>query len=311
MSDSSIIIINDKNQWNDFVFNNTIETFHQSWEWGDVYSKNGHMVWHIGLTDKTKHLIATCLVIKIQAKRGTFLLIPHGPIYKNMGQLNTDPTIPLDSLQKITHYLIALAHKESCVFVRVAPISPRTKENDHIYYDLGYRDAPIFVQSEESLVLNIEPPADELLKNMRKSTRYILKNKDTYPIQYVRTTSRDEISTFCNLYIQTVINQGFFGQSTTFIKREFETFEASKNVALYFAHHNGNPLTAALVIEQNNTGYYHYGASVRTQDNIPAPHLLQWFIINDLKARNFIRYNFWGVAPENKTQPPLGRSELV
>lgn len=303
MSDLSITIINDKNRWNNFVFNNTTETFHQSWEWGEVYEKNNHKIWRAGLTNKDGQLLATCLIVKIQAKRGTFLLIPHGPLFNNklFGEVQT---IPKDPLAKITRHLIELARNESCVFVRIAPISPRTLENDQSYYALGYKDAPIFVQSEESLVLNIEAPNEELLKNMRKSTRYILKNQDSYPIRCIRTTSPDEISKFCDIYTQTVVNQGFFGQSTTFITQEFDTFSSSGCVALYFAYHNNKPLAAAFVIEQNNTGYYHYGASIRTQNNLPAPHLLQWYIINDLKARNFTRYNFWGVAPENKPNHP-------
>ncbi len=304
MSDGSIIIINNKDQWNSFIFNNTTETFHQSWEWGEVYEKNGHKIWRIGISDKSEQLIAACLIVKIQAKRGTFLLIPHGPVYNNGPVFSLTQVIPHDLLEKITHYLIKIAREESCVFVRIAPISPRTPENDHVFYELGYKDAPIFVQSEESLVLNIDISTEDLLRNMRKSTRYILKNKDSYPVLCERTTSSNEIAKFCDLYTQTVTNQGFFGQSTAFITREFETFNSSGNVALYFAYHNNKPIAAAFVIEQNNTGYYHYGASVRTQDNLPAPHLLQWFIINDLKARNYTRYNFWGVAPENKPNHP-------
>jgi lipid II:glycine glycyltransferase (peptidoglycan interpeptide bridge formation enzyme) len=293
MQNRTIKIVDDSISWNNFVKDNTQETFHQSWEWGQVFIQKNHKVWYVGVFDEHNQLITTCLTIKVVAKRGTFLLVPHGPIFNEQTEIS-------DVLKDLKDYLVHLARVENCAFIRVAPISKRTPENDILYYENGFKDAPIFVQSEESFVLNLEPSLDELLKNMRKSTRYILRNQDKFGITCERTTSLEAIDLFCKLYTETVSNQGFFGQSTDFITQEYKTFLNSQSVGLYFARYNNQVVAAAFIIEQHGGGFYHYGASIRSDSSVPAPHVLQWFIINNLKERGFKQYNFWGIAPENK-----------
>src|SRR3989344_8911611 len=296
MQNIVVEIVNDRVTWNAFVAGNTTETFHQSWEWGEVYRKDNHLVWYVGAYLHNE-LIAVCLTVKIKAKRGVFLLVPHGPVFN----INASKQ---EVLKALTKHLVDLAKKEMCVFVRIAPVVERTPENKTLFEGVGFRKAPIFVQSEQSWVLDITPEPHVLLKNMRKSTRHILKNKDVYDVECRRSTLSEDIDLFCSLYNKTVANQGFFGQSTHFIKIEFETFMQSSAVSLYFAYHKSKPVAAAFVIEQNKTGFYHYGASVRLDTYVPAPHTLQWFIIEDLKSRGFQRYNFWGIAPENKPRHP-------
>ena len=81
MKNLNIQEVNNKEEWNSFIFKNTSDTFHQSWEWGDMHQKLGYRVWNIGVFEGKK-LNAVCLIIKIKARRGTFLHIPHGPIVR-------------------------------------------------------------------------------------------------------------------------------------------------------------------------------------------------------------------------------------
>jgi len=71
--------IKDKKEWENFLSLITEKTFLQSWNWGEFQTKQGHKVWRLGLKNGTK-LLATALVSKIKAKRGTYLLIQHGPM---------------------------------------------------------------------------------------------------------------------------------------------------------------------------------------------------------------------------------------
>jgi len=69
MQNIVVEIVNDRVTWNAFVAGNTTETFHQSWEWGEVYRKDNHLVWYVGAYLHNE-LIAVCLTVKIKAKRG-------------------------------------------------------------------------------------------------------------------------------------------------------------------------------------------------------------------------------------------------
>ncbi len=302
MKEGIVRIIQDKKRWNAFVLKNTSETFHQSWEWGDAYKKTHNRIWRIAFCD-CKGMLACCLVVKIQAKRGSFLLIPHGPIF-HKDTKKTPHKRRAHVMAMLQKQLVELARNEGVSFIRVAPILERTPENAMIFKNLGYRNAPIFVQSEQSWVLNITPDSEALLKNMRKSTRYILRREKEYGLTMKKSTSPADLNLFFNLYNKTVENKGFVGQDCSFIKAEFESFVQSGAAALFFAYKDDVPVSVALIISQGKTAFYHYGASLRLKDNTPAPHVLQWHIIKHYKAYRFLRYNFWGVAPQDKPSHP-------
>jgi hypothetical protein len=59
------------------------KTFCHSWNWGEFNNLMGDNVWRFGVFDGD--LIAVFQVIKIKARRGSFLFVPHGPIFLNQG----------------------------------------------------------------------------------------------------------------------------------------------------------------------------------------------------------------------------------
>ena len=71
--------INNKEQWENFLLEQTEKTFLQSWNWGEFNSAMGSKIWRFGIYNDER-LIAIALVYKISARRGTFLFIPHGPV---------------------------------------------------------------------------------------------------------------------------------------------------------------------------------------------------------------------------------------
>ena len=74
--------IKNKKEWEDFLLNCQEKTFLQSWNWGEFHISLGNKIWRFGILHEGK-IIAVALVIKISAKRGSFLLVPHGPVIKS------------------------------------------------------------------------------------------------------------------------------------------------------------------------------------------------------------------------------------
>ena len=299
MKNLNIQEISDKKLWNDFIFENTHDTFHQSWEWGDMSRKLDQRVINLGLFHQD-NLVAACLVIQIKAKRGVFLHVPHGPVFRS----EVTRQELEEELNSLKNYLIKLGAEENCSFIRLAPTLGRTEENQHLFQKLGFRPAPIFVQSELSLVLDISLTEEELLKNMRKSTRYILKRADRYQLRYMKSTDPEDFALFYDLYKKTVQSQEYVGHGYNFIKQEFLSFLETNSATLYFVFDKERLLSGAIIIHQNQTGFYHYGASLKNQTEIPSSHLLQWYIIQDLKRAGYTQYNFWGIAPNDKPAHP-------
>ena len=65
----------------------TRKTFLHSWNWGEFQKDLGNTVWRWGVYDN-EQLVSVVLVIKHVAKRGSFLLIPHGPVTNNQDTRN-------------------------------------------------------------------------------------------------------------------------------------------------------------------------------------------------------------------------------
>ncbi|KXK11815.1 MAG: FemAB family protein [Microgenomates bacterium OLB23] len=193
------------------------------------------------------------------------------------------------------------------MFVRVAPTLQRTSDHALMFSSLGYRQAPMFAQSELSWRLSLLPTTNELLAHMRKSTRYILKREASYGVSFDISNNPADFDRFFKLYTETVKHQEYVGHSRAFIEQEFTTFAASGCAQLYFAYtQNGDKktdLAGAMVITQGASGFYHYGGSHK-DNNIPAPHLLQWYIIKNLKEKGFSYYNFWGISDDDKPNHP-------
>src|SRR3990167_9289674 len=83
----NIKYIQDKKEWDKFLNNKVVptekeqKTFLHSWQWGLFNYQLGIKNYQLGVYDNDE-LIGVALVLKIIAKRGTFLFIPHGPIVK-------------------------------------------------------------------------------------------------------------------------------------------------------------------------------------------------------------------------------------
>jgi lipid II:glycine glycyltransferase (peptidoglycan interpeptide bridge formation enzyme) len=169
----------DQQVWNSFFSNNGSCSFLQSWEWGELEKSQGHQVYRLGIYDKDLATIA--LVIRIISKRGRFLLVPHGPIFK----IRNPKSEIQKYLAKLKDWLIELAKKENCSFIRIAPILNNIEENKKIFADLGFQTAPIYMHAETTWVLPLDRSEEELLSTMRKTTRYLIKKatKDNVVIE--------------------------------------------------------------------------------------------------------------------------------
>ncbi|MBU3942836.1 aminoacyltransferase, partial [Patescibacteria group bacterium] len=131
--------ITDKNVWEGFLLTQKEKTFLNSWNWGEFQKKQGEKIWRLGIYDK-ENLINVFLVIKVKARRGTFLFIPHGNV--------TGIAVLIKKLKEI-------AKEEKANFIRFAPICERTEENIKIFKDLGFREAPIHIHPDLTWELDI------------------------------------------------------------------------------------------------------------------------------------------------------------
>jgi len=296
-----ILELNNKENWESFLLRCDEKTFLDSWNWGEFQKKMGEKIWRLGIYDN-EQLISLALVIKVKAKRGTFLFVPHGPVVE-LGIKNYKLRILIDKLKEI-------AKQEKAHFIRIAPIWQKTEENIKVFRDLGFIPAPIHIHPEVTWELDIRESEQELLMNMRKTTRYLIrqaqKNTD---IEIVKTQNIEDLKKFNEIYCSTATRHKFVPFSLDYIQNQFSSFLSDDQILILLGKYKNEIVSSAIIVFWQNIGFYHHGASLSKYNRVPVSYLLQWEAIKEAKERECQRYNFWGIAPDdNKKHPWAGLS---
>jgi lipid II:glycine glycyltransferase (peptidoglycan interpeptide bridge formation enzyme) len=282
----------EKNIWENFLLQCKEKTFLDSWNWQNFNEKMARKSWRFGIYNGN-NLISIFLVSKIGAKRSTFLFIPHGPVILENILLNEKK----DILKIILQNLKKLASKERASFIRISPIWERTKENQEVFKELGFRLAPIHMHPEVTWELDISLSVDNILKNMRKTTRYLIrqaeKNND---IEIIKSERLDDLKYFNHIYKETGKRQKFVVYKEEYIKNEFLTFLRDKEICLFLGKYKGEVAVTAIFVFWQNGCFYHHSGSLPEYNKFPVSYLLQWEAIKEAKRRGCNVYNFWGIA---------------
>ena len=283
--------INNKEIWENFLSECKEKTFLNSWNWGKFQEKEGNKIWRLGVYDNDQ-IIAVTLIIKIKARRGVFLFLPHGPVVKHHKYQVLE--ILLDELKKI-------AKEEKASFIRVASTWERNQENIKVFENLEFVEAPIHIHPEVTWEMDIRPSEEELLMNMRKTTRYLirqgLKKQD---LTIIQSKKIEDIEVFNRLYQTTVDRHRFVPFSLDYLKNEFKSFASDDQILIFLAKYKDEVIASAIIIFWKKIGFYHQGASNLKYPKIPASYLLQWEAIKEAKKRGCELYNFWGIADKSE-----------
>lgn len=295
----------DRLVWDGFLREVSEKTFLSSWEWGDFHVAGGGKIWRLGVYHGQK-LMAIALVLKVDARRGRFLIIPHGPIIIPW-EMESDggPNIKKLALAALIKRLKEIAKQEKVSFIRIGPLWKNTEGNEKILINEGLRNAATHAHYETTWKLNIEKTEEEILAGMRKTTRYLIrqaeKNKD---ISIVKSENTDNLKLFNDVYMETVKRHHFTPFPKNYLKNEVNAFASGNEIEIFLGKFKNEVVAAAIIIYWQGIGFYHHGASLSRFNNnkTPISYLLQWEAIKEAKRRDCKLYDFWGVLSEKELQ---------
>ncbi|MBM3257748.1 MAG: peptidoglycan bridge formation glycyltransferase FemA/FemB family protein [Candidatus Nealsonbacteria bacterium] len=294
--------IQDKRIWENFLLPFDDKTFLQSWNWGDFNMAMGNKVWRFGVYEEDE-LVGTALVSKVVAKRGTFLLVQHGPNVKDRSKNFKALIALLSELKK-------LGKDEGIAFIRLNPLWENSKENQNVFKKLGFKQAQMHASAYDATwKLNIDKPEQELLSGMRKTTRYLIRSAQNNPdIEVLRSNNPEDVQLYDKLNKEVARFQRFVPFSFDFAKKEFDAFLKDNEALLFFSKYKGEIVASALVVFWSGIAFYHQAALSPKYHKIPVAYLLQWEAIKEAKKRGCRLYDFWGfVDPkENPNHPWAG-----
>lgn len=283
--------IDSKKTWEDFLLTHCPQALFQSWLWGEVQKKVGQKIYRLGIFEHN-NLLGIAQLFVIRARRGTFLHIRHGPVWQKQ-----EKEYWVEFLRLIT----PIAKREGAWFIRINPLIETSSVVDAFFRDLGFHNAPIHaMDAEYCWVLGLDKSEEELLLNMRKTTRYEIRRAQKVGVSVISTNNLKDLSNFNKLYEETSKRHGFVKHQG--VEEEFEVFGKEDSLTLYLAQFERKIVAGAVILFYGNQAIYHHGASITSK--IPGSYLIQWEAIKEAKKRGLKLYNFWGIAPEDKLNHP-------
>ncbi len=287
--------IQNKIEWENFLSKSTIEfyPFFQSWNWGEVQRKLDFPVLRLGLYQGIK-LIGVCQVVDVNAKRGHYLHLRHGPAFEKFKKEHFNFFI--DEIKKI-------AREKSMYFIRMSPLIQDSDTSESLLSKSHFLNAPIHrMDGEVCWVLDITIPEEELLKNMRKSHRYLIKKASQNELEILKTKNIDDMQKFLPLYKNLAVKKHFVPHKG--VIQEFEIFAKDNEAVLFLAIWEKKVIAGALIDFVGDMAIYRHSALDENFRHVPASYLIQWEAILEAKKRGKKLYNFWGIAPEEGKKHP-------
>jgi lipid II:glycine glycyltransferase (peptidoglycan interpeptide bridge formation enzyme) len=290
MPDYSPQRITEKSVWEKFILSRPEANFLQSWNWGVFHEKLGKKVFRLAIV-KDDVIVAGALCVCEKAKRGTYLTIAGGPL----ADWNDEKVLTafMNAAQQ-------LAREQKCLFVRIRPQeidSPALRKTVQL---LHYTESPMHLTADLTLQLDLTKSEEELLAGMRKNTRYDVRRAQREGIEVKISEDPNEIQAFFDVQLEVAKKHHFIPFSYQFLYEQFVTFAADGQAKLFHSYKDGALLATAFILFYHDEAVYHYGISTPANDRLPGSYACQWAAICWAKAQGGKKYNFWGIAPEDK-----------
>jgi len=302
--------ITNKSQWEEFILQNKESTFLHSWNWGEFNKNTGEKIWRVGVFDcrdeALPRLIAVALIIKVKAKRGSFLFIPQGPIVSQKLKVESQKL-----LEEIFSYLKNLGKKEKVGFVRISPVLENNKKNLDTFKSCGFRNAPIHMMHPEmTWLLDITKSEEEILKGMRKTHRNLIRRAGKDGVEIIQNTDEKYLKTFYDIHMETARRHKFVPFSYDYIKSEVDEFKNDDQISIFSAKYKNKIISSAIIVFFGNQAFYHHGSSLSEYNKIPSSYLILWEAIKEAKKRNKEIFNFYGIVENKPKHPWAGLSKF-
>ncbi|HNI09732.1 MAG TPA: peptidoglycan bridge formation glycyltransferase FemA/FemB family protein [bacterium] len=283
-----------RERWNAFASSVDGSSVLQSYEWGEV--KRG--LWqpfYTAVTDETGQIILAALILKrpMPLVGRAIFYAPRGPLFRELNAA---------LLKAFADGVCALAKKENVFALRCDPEIEETNTSIlSVFQNAGFSRNPENIQPRGTILLDIRPGEDDLLKSFHHKTRYNIKLAEKKGVTVEEINSSDGIDIFYDLFEITSARDKFMILRRSYFQHLHKTLSNSGLSTVFVAKYDGKPLGAVILTTFGKRMVYLYGASSNAHRNLMPNHLLHWRAILWAKERGLTTYDFWGV-PANPTE---------
>ena len=167
--------------------------------------------------------------------------------------------------------------------------------------EIGFRKARYDLNQKTTMIVDLKPSEEDLLARMKGKTRYNVRLATRKGVEVVEAGFEESWKTFYQLIRVTAERNGFIiRRSREYLHDSMGTMHDVGQGHLFFAMHEGKPLSGIYVFTFGEKCWYIHGGSSNKKRNLMPNYLLQWEVMRWAKQRDIRYYDMVGVPrPEN------------
>ena len=286
--------ITDKEQWNTFLLSQPRGHLLQTYEWGELNKYLGGTIYRLGALDDGRMVGAMLLTVAPVPLPRKIPGVTLNWLYSVRGPTVESPDSP--ALAVLISYAHTLAKREHAVVLRVEPNIADDDPNEHAwlaaYHRLGFRTNPIAVHGRRSWVLDIRPPAEKLLADLKMTWRQNVRSAERKGVTIREATSDADFDAYYELLKVTSERDDFFIHNKDYHKEIYRLFASKGDAVLYLAEHEGEAIAAKMLLRFGDWCWDMFGASSNQKRNLKPTYLLQYRCFLWAKSKGCSYFDF-------------------
>jgi peptidoglycan pentaglycine glycine transferase (the first glycine) len=297
--------INQLEQWNQILAQIPGGHILQTAEWGLLKQSYGWQLMPQVWRYKNGAPIAAALVMLRKISIGGFgptlplMYIPRGPLLDWKDHELRKQV--LDDLKK-------LARQHRAVFLKIDPEviigmgtsqTPEDEQNQtgmeilDLLSHSGWQPSRDQVQFPNTVWIDLIPPEEQLLAQMKQKTRYNVRLAERKGVTVRQGTIKD-LSLLYDMYAQTAQRDGFVIRTEDYYLKLWQIFLQKDMVVPLIAEVDGEAVAGLMLFFFSGKAWYLHGMSTHQHRKIMPNYLLQWEAIKLARLRDCVIYDLWG-----------------
>ena len=160
----------------------------------------------------------------------------------------------------------------------------------------GWKLAKKHVQYRHTVTVDLTKPEDDIWMGFKSRGRYEVQQAQKLGVRIEEADPNDaNLEKMYGLMKLTSDRNKFFIRDSKFTTAYWEKFRELGQLKLFFAWHEDDLLSGAVILTNGSLAWYKDGGSTRTKSNLMAARLLQWEAMKVLKQAGITTYDLGGV----------------
>jgi peptidoglycan pentaglycine glycine transferase (the first glycine) len=274
-------------KWDEFLMIHVAGHHLQSSLWGQLKAKFGWEVIRI-LVEEENQIVG-----------GAQILTRQLPIWGGMGYISKGPVVApgrADVMKRLFDYIEQTAQDRRMIILSIQPSA-----DDYIYMqslqECQFQPSSFYIVPNTTVLVDLRQSDDEILAQMRKSTRYSVRLASRKGIT-VREGNETDLHLFFKwAQADAARDPSYTIYDLSYYQEAWRQFAPHDKMKVLVAYYGDQPLGVTIVLSLGNWGVYKWGSSSGSHRKKMPNHLLQWEAIRWCKEKGCRYYDLGGITP--------------